>query len=110
MEWVVRVTPRPHFTTGEGPTVPIVQEAGSAPERVWTQEVRVKILLPLPGSNLDRSVVLSVARHYTDWATPAPSMYEKDEKYIAVSVGMPEERTTSEPWCRWENDIKMYFK
>jgi hypothetical protein len=28
MEWVVSVTPRPRFTQGKGPTVPIVQEAG----------------------------------------------------------------------------------
>jgi hypothetical protein len=35
-------------------------------------EVRGKILCPCRGSNLDLPVVQSVARHYTDWATPAP--------------------------------------
>jgi hypothetical protein len=50
---------------GKGPPVPIVQEAGWAPEPVWT-EARGKIL---SGSNLDRPVVQPVARHYTDWAT-----------------------------------------
>jgi hypothetical protein len=34
---------------GKGPPVPIVQVAGWAPEPVWTQEVRRKILSPLPG-------------------------------------------------------------
>jgi hypothetical protein len=33
--WVVSSTPRPHFTPGKDP-VPIVQEAGCAPEPVWT--------------------------------------------------------------------------
>jgi hypothetical protein len=33
-------------------------------------EVRRKILCPCRGSNPDRPVVLSVVRHYTDWATP----------------------------------------
>jgi hypothetical protein len=34
-------------------------------------EARGKILYPCKGSNLNRLVVQSVARHYTDWATPA---------------------------------------
>jgi hypothetical protein len=34
---VVSVTLRPLFSSGEGPPVPIVQEAGWAPEPVWTQ-------------------------------------------------------------------------
>jgi hypothetical protein len=33
---------------GKGPTVPIVQEAGLAPEPVWTQRLKEKAL-PLPG-------------------------------------------------------------
>jgi len=33
--WVVSSTPRPHFTPGKDP-VPIVQEAGWAPQPVWT--------------------------------------------------------------------------
>jgi hypothetical protein len=44
---------------GKGPPVPIGQEAGWAPELVWTQEVRGKILLPLPGSNLNLLVIQS---------------------------------------------------
>jgi hypothetical protein len=37
-------------------------------------EVRGKILYPCRGSNHDRPVVQSVVRHYTDWATPAPTL------------------------------------
>jgi hypothetical protein len=37
-------------------------------------EARGKILCPCRASNLDRPVVQSVARHYTDWATPAPTL------------------------------------
>ena len=33
--WVVSSTPRPHFTPGKDP-VPILQEAGWAPEPLWT--------------------------------------------------------------------------
>ena len=33
--WVVRSTPRPHFTSGKDPA-PILQEAGWAPGPVWT--------------------------------------------------------------------------
>jgi hypothetical protein len=50
---------------GKEPPVSIV-EAGRAPEPVWTYEVRGKILCLCWGSNLDRSVVESVARLYTD--------------------------------------------
>jgi hypothetical protein len=48
---------------GKGPPVPIVQDAGCAPEQVWTQK---KILLPCWGSNLDRPVIQYVVRHYTE--------------------------------------------
>jgi hypothetical protein len=37
--WVVSVTPLPRFVPGKGPPVPIVQEAGWAPEPVWTQRL-----------------------------------------------------------------------
>jgi hypothetical protein len=43
---VVSVTPRPRFTPGERTPVPIGQEAGWAPEPVWTQR---KNVLPLSG-------------------------------------------------------------
>jgi hypothetical protein len=46
--------------------------AGCAPEPVWTQRLEEKILCLCLGSNPDRPVVQTVARHYTAWATPAP--------------------------------------
>jgi hypothetical protein len=51
---------------GKGPTVPIVEETGWAPEPVWTQRLEEKFSLPCRGSNLDRPVVQPMARHYTD--------------------------------------------
>jgi hypothetical protein len=54
------------FTPGQGPQVPIVQEAGCAPEPVWTQRIEEKSFAPAG----DRSpVVQPVVRLYTDWAT-----------------------------------------
>jgi hypothetical protein len=50
---------------GKGPPVPIVQEAGWAPEPVWTQRLEEKSFCLCRGSNLDRLVVQPVARHYT---------------------------------------------
>jgi hypothetical protein len=50
---------------GKGPSEPIVQDAGWAPEPVWTQAIG-KILSLVPGPSLDRPVVKTVARHYTD--------------------------------------------
>jgi hypothetical protein len=54
---------------GKGPSVSIVQGDGWAPEPVWTQSIEETFFRLCRGSNLDRSVVQSVARHYTDWAT-----------------------------------------
>jgi hypothetical protein len=53
---------------GIGPPVPIVQEAGWAPESVWTQRLQEKSFCHCRGSNLDHPVVQPVARHCTDWA------------------------------------------
>jgi hypothetical protein len=56
---------------GKGPPVPIVQETGWAPEPVWTQRLEEKSSLPSPGIEPRSPGRQSVARHYTDWATPA---------------------------------------
>jgi hypothetical protein len=51
---------------GKGPPVPIGQEAGWAPEPVWTQRIGEKSF----ASAEDRTpIVQSVVRHCTDWAT-----------------------------------------
>jgi hypothetical protein len=52
---------------GKGLTVPIVQEAGRAPEPVWSQRLEEK---SFPSAGDRTSIVQSVARHYNDWATP----------------------------------------
>jgi hypothetical protein len=58
--------PAAFYPRGKGPTVPIGQEVGWAPEAVWTQRLEEKYFCLCRGSNLGRPVVLSVAKHYTD--------------------------------------------
>jgi hypothetical protein len=50
---------------GKGPPVPIVQEAGWAPEPVWTQRLQEKSFRLYQGLKFDRWVLQPVARHYT---------------------------------------------
>jgi len=59
--WVVNNAPRPHFTPVKDP-VPILQEAGWAPEPVWTGGKS------RPHGVRSRTVQPVVSR-YTDWAT-----------------------------------------
>jgi hypothetical protein len=44
-------------------------------EAVWIQRLEEKCFCLCRGSNIDRPVVHSVVRQYTDWATPAPWHY-----------------------------------
>jgi hypothetical protein len=54
---------------GKGPPV---QEAGWAPEPVWTQRLEEKSFVPAR----DRTPIAQpVVRHYTAWANPAPVHY-----------------------------------
>jgi hypothetical protein len=66
---------------GKGHPVTIVQEAGRALKSVWTQKLEEESFRLCRGSNLDRSVVQSLARHYTDWATRLPTNVTTDFKY-----------------------------
>jgi hypothetical protein len=50
---------------GKGPPVPIGQEAGWAPEPVWTQ-AREKALSPLPGIETELPCRSVCAKLYTD--------------------------------------------
>jgi hypothetical protein len=52
--------------SGKGPPVPIVQETGWTLETVWTQRLEEKSFRLCWGSNFDRPVFQSVARHCTD--------------------------------------------
>jgi hypothetical protein len=64
-EWSA-LRPSRALAPGKGPSVTIVQEAGCAPEPVWTQRLEKKSFSLCRGSNLDRPVVEPVTRHYTD--------------------------------------------
>jgi hypothetical protein len=66
-----RHAPAALLPPGKGPPVPIVQEAGWAPEPVWTEGLEEKSFRLCRRSNLDHPVVQPVAGHYTDWATQA---------------------------------------
>jgi hypothetical protein len=64
-KWLVSLPGR-GFSSGERPPVRIVQEAGWAPEPVWTQRLEEKSSWLCQESNLDRPVVQFVVRQYTD--------------------------------------------
>jgi hypothetical protein len=59
----------PALPSWKGPPVPIGQEGRWAQEPVWARRLQEKSFRLYRGSNLDRPVVQSVARYYTDWAT-----------------------------------------
>jgi hypothetical protein len=65
---------------GKRPLVPIGQEAGWAPELVWTQRLEEKSFHLCQGSNLDRPVVQSVGRQ------PLNIKYMKTVKPMAVTI------------------------
>jgi hypothetical protein len=63
-----RHAPASLYPPEKGPPVPIIQEAGWAPETVWTQAPEEKSSAPVR----DRTpIVQPVVRHYTTWATAA---------------------------------------
>jgi hypothetical protein len=70
---------RPGRALPPGPTVQVRSRV--APRAGLDSEVREKILYLRRGSNLDRTVVQSVARHYTDWAISA-RFYEATRRDI----------------------------
>jgi hypothetical protein len=84
MGWMVSVTLRPRVSPRERTPGTIVQEAGWAPEPVWTQRIEEKSFCLCRGSNLVRSVVQPVARHYTDWATRLLPSTVTYSKYILI--------------------------
>jgi hypothetical protein len=81
MGWVVSITPLPPFTPGERTSVPIVQEAGWAPEPVRTQSLeeksfssagdRTSIWLSYPGSTFCVTD-LKIFQHGADVCTSPP--------------------------------------
>jgi hypothetical protein len=78
--WVISVTPWPRFTPGERiPRYPLYRRLGGPYSRSEI-EVRGQILCFCRGSNLN--VVHSVARHYTDWDTPATVNGQCPTKFV----------------------------
>jgi hypothetical protein len=71
---------------GKGPPVPFVQKAGWTRGPVWSQRLEEKSPYSCRGSNLDRPLVQSVARQYTDWATPAPKLYWPTQSFSPVNL------------------------
>jgi hypothetical protein len=61
-EWSVSC-PNCALTPGKGPPIPIVQEAGWAPEPIWTQRLEEKSSASVGNRT---PVVQSVVRHYTE--------------------------------------------
>jgi hypothetical protein len=97
--WVVSVTPRPRFTPGE--RTPDTHWTGGwvGPRAGLNTEARGKINCLSRGSNLDRPVVQSVARHCTDWATPAPKLcYCLTRKTNIDSIGFVKWYFKTSPW------------
>jgi hypothetical protein len=64
-EWLASRSGRA-LAPGEGPRLPIGQEAGWTQELVWTQSSEEISSCLCRGSNFDRPVVHSVSRHYTE--------------------------------------------
>jgi hypothetical protein len=86
-EWSVS-HPGHTLALGKGPPVPIGQEAGWAPELVWTQRLEEKSFRLCRGSNPNRLVVQPEDRHYTDCANPAPTtcyiMSNFEKNYVTL--------------------------
>jgi hypothetical protein len=71
---------------GKEPPVPIVQEAGWAPEPVWTQRLEGKS----SASVGDRTpAVQPVVRHYTDWAIRPDAKLKAATNFVILSFLIP---------------------
>jgi hypothetical protein len=104
VKWSVSLPGRT-LAPGKGPPVPIVQEAGWAPEPVWTQRLEEKAFRLCQGWNLDRLVVQSVTRHYTDWATPtSPLGLMQNYNFPAVLCGRAKRDEVIEVWRKSHNE------
>jgi hypothetical protein len=57
------------------------------------------MLLPLPGSNLDRPVVQPVARHYTAWATRLTLFVHIRKNYTAILLSFQRATVCISPKC-----------
>jgi hypothetical protein len=109
--WVVSFTPQPRVNPEERTPVPIVQEAGWAPEPVWTQRLEEKSFRLCRGSNLDRPVVQSVVRHYTDWATRFPHSIDRMHKITTMcDKSAYPGQLKNQNWCYYVRNDHDYVK
>ena len=77
MGWVVNATLRPLYPRKRDP-VPIAQEAGWAPEPVWTGAENLAL------TRFDHRTVQSIAIRYSNYAIPVHKFY----MYLCVYVCM----------------------
>jgi hypothetical protein len=91
--WVVKATPRPRFTPGKGPPVPIVQETGWASKPVWTQRLEEKSFATARDrAPVDESVVRQYWQNY-------PSSYTCTQNvYLPATPLIPEGGEGSRQW------------
>jgi hypothetical protein len=80
-----RYVPAALYPRGNEPPVPIGQQSGWGPEPVWTRRLEEKLFCLCQGSNLDRPVVQSIVKHYTDRTTPAPTLI-KQRVYNSIYI------------------------
>jgi hypothetical protein len=85
------------LVSGKGPPVPTVQEAGWAPEPVWTQRLKEKSFRLCRELNLDRPVSQPVARKYDDWAPGSHHYHQRVSFFSQLS------------WKRKSEDCKINF-
>jgi hypothetical protein len=79
----------------EVPPVPVVQEAGWAPQPVWTQRLEKNSSCLCRGSDLDRPVVQSVVIYYTDWATRANNLHGKTTRnFVSLATAYVSQQST----------------
>jgi hypothetical protein len=85
-EWSVSCPSRT-LGPGKGPRVPIVQDAGWAPEQVWTQRLEEESFRFCQGLKLDLPVIQPVARHYlTEPSSSLNRLLELDYKVLFIII------------------------
>jgi hypothetical protein len=96
MGWVVSVTPRPRFAPGKGPPVPTGQEAGWAPEPVWTERSEEKSFAPAGNRT---PIARSSSRQSDTILTELPRLLQFTCHYSESLVHyLLRQRTRHKPW------------
>jgi hypothetical protein len=105
------------YPRGKRPRYPLYWRLGGPQSRSRHRGYRKNPLYLRQRSNLDRPVVQSVARHYIDWATPAPqnllgSLCNYSKAFTGqFSLCVHTERNTfSSVLCILKNEIKSRYE